>query len=137
VLITGVCGLAVALVFLFLWLGSRSDAHTTSNKLAATQQTLHSTAKNLKASKLATTAANATLARERDALATANGQLADAQQRGSGLQNSIEGYKLCGADLGKFFVAVQADNEAQITSTLLTAKIDCDRIDPTIIPLTP
>jgi septal ring factor EnvC (AmiA/AmiB activator) len=137
VVATAVCGIAVALVFLFLWLGSRSDAHSTSKKLAASQQSVRATTSSLKTAKQATTTANATVARERDALATANHQLADAEQSRSGLQNSIDAYKTCGADLSKFFQALESNNEPSAEAALIVAKLDCDRIDATIIPLTP
>ena len=125
-------------MFLFLWLGSRSDAaqHVEQARRDATDAAHDHERPEVGQAGDRNRQRDGRRV-ERDVAPDANRQLGDAQQRGSGLQNSVDGYKLCGADLGKFFQAAQADNEAQVTATLVIAKVDCDRIDPTIIPLTP
>jgi hypothetical protein len=137
VCVTAACGVIAVVVFALLWTSARSDAHTTKTKLTSTRHSLAVTAQNLAISRKAADAANATVARERASLATTNQQLTDAQQSESGLRNSIDSYKTCGADLGRFFQAVENNNNAGSEAALLIAKADCDRIDPTIIPLQP
>src|SRR5262249_3564084 len=129
------CGLIAVAVLATLWTGARNDADQTSKKLASTRSALAVSTSNLAISKRATTAANASIARERDALASANHQLADAQQSASGLKNSVDLYKACGADLGQFFRALEANDRAGGSSALFSAKLDCDKIDPTIVPI--